>query len=115
MPTRKRFKDYACETQIDESNLLSKGFAIGQNSRHEASRQKLNSVVSHIHTLVGRAKLDTDQGVRERILFECVDSLGVALSLLGELSRNNINVAVASNLLEDDLKQTILRQEKRRS
>jgi hypothetical protein len=109
MTARKRFKEYARPTQINESNWLSKGYAIGQGNRHASTIRQLESLLSKIKNDCNRGHLEEDVTAKFDLLFDAVAGLALSLKLIGELSRANINVSVASNLLEDDLRSLILK------
>ena len=94
---------------LSESSWLSKGFALGQLNRHEQARQRLSSAAYKIRSVVVRAAMESDPSKQMRLLSEALETFANAMVSLGELSLSNINVAVATNLLEDDLKTALQR------
>ncbi len=109
MKTRRRFKEYAKPTQINESSWLSKGYAVGQSNRHAGTTRQLESLLSKIKNDCNRGHLEEDFTAKFDLLFDAIAGLALSLKLIGELSKANINVSVASNLLEDDLRSLILK------
>jgi hypothetical protein len=95
---------------LEESNLISKGFALGQGNRHESTKRQLESLVSQIDGICSRAKREDELDEKVNILLDAISKLASAFRLQAELSKNNINVSIASNLLEDDLKAILLRK-----
>ena len=110
MSTRKRFKEYTSQTNLSESTWLSKGYAVGQGARHESVRRQLESLTKRIHSLCEQGKLEDDFPAKINLLFQAIAALAETQKLGGDLSRHSINVSIASNLLEDDLKTIIQRQ-----
>lgn len=108
MKRQQSFKDFIAEaTQLDESSWLSKGFAAVQGAKHEQTRQKLNALASKLKGTAHKGTLEHDLEKRNDLLFEAVEMVADGFALFGELSRCNINVAVATNLLEEDIRKTI--------
>jgi hypothetical protein len=114
MTPRKRFKEYAELTPINESSWLSKGFGLGQGNRHAATVRQLDSLVGKIKTECSRGKQEDDATAKINLLFEVMSDLALGFKLGAELSRANINVAIASNLLEDDLRALIAKSSQRK-
>lgn len=92
---------------LEESNLISKGFALGQGSRHESTKRQAESLSSQIEAICNRAKRESDLEDKIDILIDAVSKFAGALKLQAELSKNNINVSIATNLLEDDIKSLL--------
>jgi transcription termination factor Rho len=100
----KRFSHYV-KDDLNESSLLSKGFALGQNNRFDSTKRQLDSLVQQVDSLCNKAKLESDTEKKFDILLDSISRLAHCLKLSGDLSKNTINVAVASNLLEVDREQ----------
>lgn len=94
---------------LEESNLISKGFALGQGNRHETTKRQLESLVSQIDGICSRAKREDELDEKVNILLDAISKLASAFRLQAELSKNNINVSIATNLLEDNL-QALLKK-----
>lgn len=92
---------------LEESNLISKGYALGQSGRHETTKRQLESISNQIEAICNRAKREADLEDKIDTLIDAVSKFAGALKLQAELSKNNINVAVATNLLEDDIKSLL--------
>lgn len=95
---------------LEESSLISKGFALGQGSRHESTKRQLESLVSQIDSICDRAKREDELVDKINILLDAVSKLASVFKLQAELSKNNINVSIATNLLEDDLKAILFKK-----
>jgi hypothetical protein len=108
---RKGFKEYSSEESLNESTWLSKGFALGQGSRHAGTKRQLESLTSEIRSICDHGKHEEDTGQRLIVLFDAIAKLALCLRLQAELSHNVLNVGIASNLLEDDLSQAIKRMQ----
>ena len=109
MTTRKRFKEYAKPTPINESSWLSKGYALGQGNRHATTVRQLDSLINKIKTECNSGRQEEDTTEKLNSLFEAVADMAQGFKLFAELSRANINVSIASNLLEDDLRTLIVK------
>jgi len=92
---------------INESGWLSKGYALGQGSRHAATVRQIESIVSKIKSECSHGRQIEETNAKLDSLFEAVTDLAQSLKLAAELSRSNINVAIASNLLEDDIRNLV--------
>lgn len=102
------FKEYNdFQEPLQESSWLSKGFAFAQSRRHESFRQQLESAAKQVQSLSDRGRSTEDVGKKIDLLFQALSKLAEAQRISGELSRSSINVAVASNLLEDNIKTLI--------
>ena len=110
MPTRKRFKEYARQEPLSESSWLSKGFSIGQSSRFQSTKRQLDSLTQQIETACGHGRLEPDQERKIDHLLNAVALLAKCFKLNGEMSKNSINVAVASNLLDDNIHDLLKRK-----
>lgn len=104
------FKDFVDGDQLNESSLLSKGFAAIQGAKHEQTRQKLNALAAKLKGTAHKGAFESDLEKQSDLLFEAVELVADGLVLLGELSRCNINVTVATNLLEEDIRQFLLKR-----
>ena len=110
MSTNRSFKEYIAETdQIQESSWLSKGFAVLQYSRHEQQRQKLVSLGAKIKGLAHKGEMESDPEHRQQFLFQTLELLGDGFVIVAELSKSNIAVSVASNLLEENIQKAVER------
>ena len=92
---------------LEESNLISKGYALGQGSRHETTKRQLESLASQIDSICDRAKREDELEGKINILLDAVSKFAGALKLQAELSKSSINVSIATNLLEDDIKSLL--------
>ena len=99
-------KDNDQET-LEESNLISKGYALGQGSRHETTKRQLESLANQIDSICDRAKREDELEDKIDILLDAISKFAGALKLQAELSKNTINVSIATNLLEDDIKSLL--------
>lgn len=105
-------KDQEDETEIEqhpleESSLISKGYALGQGNRHETTKRQLESLASQIDSICDRAKREDELEDKINILLDAISKFAGALKLQAELSKNTINVSIATNLLEDDIKSLL--------
>ena len=108
MKRQQSFKNFIAETnELNESSWLSKGFAALQGARHSQTRQKLNSLAAKLKGTAHKGTLEPDLEKRADLLFEAIEMVADGLALFGELSQCNINVAVATNLLEENLATAI--------
>lgn len=90
-----------------EESWLSKGFALGQGIRHASIKTQIDSVANQILTACDRGKRETDLDQKLTELLDAISKIGTCLKLQAELSRNTINVGIASNLLDDDIKTQV--------
>ena len=110
MPTRKRFKEYARQEPLSESSWLSKGFSIGQANKFESTKRQLDSLTQQIDSACDRGRLESDQERKIDYLLGAVSLLAKCFKLNGEMSKSTINVAVASNLLDDNIHDLLKRK-----
>ena len=110
---RIRFKEYhRSDNLIQESSLLSKGYAFSQSRRHESFRRQLDTASKQVQSLSDRGRSTEELEKKIDLLFQALSKLAEAQRISGELSRSSINVAVASNLLEDNIRTLITKMRK---
>jgi hypothetical protein len=106
MNKKKSFKEFH-EGTLNESSWLSKGFALGQGSRHSSAKRSLESLVNQVKTVceAGKRAEELDEKLDE--LFDALIKLAQCHRLQSELSQSVINVGIASNVLEANLERLI--------
>ncbi len=92
---------------IVESSFFAKGYALIEASRHEQSRQRLNSLASKLNNTASRGRTEADPAKRNQYLFDSLVTIAEALPILGELSRCNIYVSASASVLEENIKDAI--------
>jgi isopentenyl phosphate kinase len=109
----KRFKSYSkhqrSPTQLDplEESFFSKGYAVSQNGQHNATKQKISTIRSNIHSITNRIKTEGDLHQKIDLLADVADQMMVAIERLSELSTNVKNVVVANALLAENIEATL--------
>ena len=104
----KKFRKYVAEELVSE-NLLSKTYALTQNSQHNAASQKIASNVSKIASILRDAKnSDNSDEKIERLLDALIEMAGLFKNQ-SQQSTNIKNTIVASTLFAEDIKRTLER------
>lgn len=105
----KSFRDFTENSplQLHEDSWLSKGYSIGQYSRHLSIKQQIVSVLSTVKFICERGKSAKDGTDKLNALLQAIQELTHVYAGFAELSQHNINTAVASTLLSEDLKKVI--------
>ena len=91
--------------QLDplEESFFSKGYAISQNAQHNATKQKISTIRTNIHSSAIRIKAEEDINLKIDLLADVANQMMVAIERLGELSTNVKNVVVANALLAENI------------
>jgi hypothetical protein len=93
-----------------EESFFSKGYAISQNAQHNATKQKISTIRTNIHSITNRIKTEDDITQKIDLLADLANQMMVAIERLSELSTNVKNVVVANALLAENIEAVITRQ-----
>lgn len=109
----KKFKKYIAEDLLAE-NLLSKAYAVSQNSQHNAATQKVASNASKIDSLLRDAKAKSDPDEKINRLLDALIEMTELFKNQSQQSTNIKNAVVATTLFADDIKRTLEKHFERR-
>ena len=110
MKPRKSFAEHMRnqdETEPLQESLFSKGYAIAQNAQHNATKQKISTIRSNIHSLTSRIKTEDDINQKIDLLADITEQIAITLEKMSELSNNVKNIAVANTLFSEDIAKII--------
>ena len=108
MTPRKNFSDFyrSSRDEINE-DVVSKAYALLQNSKHDAVSQKIQSTCSKIESIVKQASAERDVDEKLSLLLNALYEFSQVARLQSYQSTLVKNVAVASTILADDLNKTL--------
>ena len=109
----KKFRKFIAEDLLTE-NLLSKAYAVAQNSQHNAATQKVASNASKIVSLLRDAKTKSDPDEKIDRLLDALIEMTELFKNQSQQSTNIKNTVVAATLFADDIKRTLEKQFERR-
>ena len=102
----KKFRKYIAEDLLTE-NLLSKAYAVAQNSQHNSASQKVASNASKIASLLRDAKTKNEPDEKIDKLLDALIEMTELFKNQSQQSTNIKNTVVAATLFADDLKRLI--------
>jgi hypothetical protein len=102
----KKFRKYLTEDLLSE-NLLSKAYALAQNSQHNAASQKVASNASKIVSILRDAKARDDADEKIERLLDAMIEMTELFKNQSQQSSNIKNTVVAAALFADDIKRTL--------
>ena len=101
MKKRKQFSEFIKEnTIINESQLLTKAYAVGQNAKHNSTSNALQSKASKISALARDAIAADDLENKINKIADALIQFGEVLKLQSNQSTAIKNVVVASALFQ---------------
>lgn len=108
----KSFRDFKKidREDIQEASLLGKGFALGQQSRATAVKQRIEGIDNQIQSTINSARSADDLSKKIDYLLQTISLLSKSIRAENEFSTHIMNVAVADALLSDDLNTVIQKQ-----
>ena len=105
MTSRKRFKEYANSQNLNESGLISKGFALGQRSRFLSTKSSLESKLSSLKSALKSAELSGDPKHEIKALLIAFIQLTEIIDVQAEMQSNIMNTVVAITLFHEGTKK----------
>lgn len=108
---RQSLKEYiqTSKQPLNESSLIGKGFALGQNRAHAGNKNKFQSVLSRIQSNARKGLTEEDSEKRFDLIFTLFFDLAAALKIASEMSTNSINVSTAGVLDTESIKAELKR------
>ena len=102
----KRFSQFNKEQYLKE-DVLSKAYALSQNSQHNSVSQKITSTCSKIENILKQSANSTDLQEKIDSVTNALIEFSQVLRLQNQQSTHVKNISVASTVLADDLNKTL--------
>ena len=110
MSKHRRFKDFIEGNQLDESSLLSKGYSLVQKAKFDSNKRNIQPAASKADALLSKSRFEEDIGKKIDYVMEAVTHLADAQKFEAEALQNLMYSLVAINLLEDDIRNLLIRR-----
>lgn len=110
MSNLRRFKDFIQSGQLDESSLLSKGYAVVQKAKFDSNKRNAIAAANKTDTILSKTRFEDDLAKKIDYLMLAISYLGDAQKWQLEALQNVMYSVVATNLLEDDIRNLLTKR-----
>lgn len=95
---------------LDENSLLSKGYSLVHKAKFDSNKRNTITAANKTDGLLSKTRLEDDLAKKIDYLMEAITYLGDADKWQAESLQNVMYSVVAINLLEDDIKNLLIRR-----